>query len=172
MRKQRKVEMELTTVRTIWKPHSKQCTAHTLLSELCLVRARRNDETRMRPRPLVIPSVRSAGRKVKGTSSAYPVPGMFSTWLRLDSITDVKASNSSTCSVLHMLQIFLRATKAYSRTLKLGWKHCCSAIIRACFRTGFWKERGEILHMYTWTVPPSGRKIKTPHSPAVVTGSA
>lgn len=75
----------------------------------------------------------------KGTRPAYPAPCMFSTWFRLDSITEVKASSSSTCNVLHMLQIFLRATKAYSRMLKLWLKHQCSTTIRACFRMSFWK---------------------------------
>ena len=77
---------------------------------------------------------------------AYPAPCMFSTWLRLDSITEVKASSSSTRNPLHMLQIFFRATNAYSRMLKLWLKHHCSTTIRACFRISFWKER-IILHM-------------------------
>ena len=80
------------------------------------------------------------------TRPAYPAPCMFSTWLRLDSITEVKAASSSMCNPLHMLQIFLRATNAYSRMLKLWLKHHCSTIVRACFRISFWKER-IILHV-------------------------
>ena len=90
-------------------------------------------------------STRSAGPGER-TRPAYPAPCMFSTWLRLDSITEVKASSSSMRNPLHTLQIFLRATSAYSRMLKLWLKHHCSTIIRACFRIRFWKER-IILHM-------------------------
>lgn len=90
-------------------------------------------------------STRSAGPGER-TRPAYPAPCMFSTWLRLDSITEVKASSSSMRNPLHMLQIFLRATSAYSRMLKLWLKHHCSTIISACFRISFWKER-IILHM-------------------------
>lgn len=83
-------------------------------------------------------------RATRTTRAPYPAPCMLSTWWRLDSITGVRASNSSTLNTLHTVQSFLRATKAYSRTLKLWLKHHCSTTIRACFRISFWKERQKI----------------------------
>lgn len=94
---------------------------------------------------LLPPSASYTWRKVTTLHSTYPAPCMLSTWLRLDSITGAKASNSSTRKALHMFQIFFSAIKAYSRILKLWLKHHCSTVISACFRTSFCRERGHIL---------------------------
>lgn len=78
-------------------------------------------------------------------SCPYPAPCMLSAWLRLRSMTVVHVLHSSTPSALHTSQTFLRATRAYSRTLKLWLRHHCSAMRRACFRSGACRERMQTL---------------------------
>lgn len=103
-------------------------TAHPAAEQLC--------------RPALRSHVASAEPRGAACSRrAYPAPGVLSTWLRLDSITEARASSSPICSVLHMPQALFSATSAYRRTLKLWLKPHCSAMTRACFRASFCQER-------------------------------